>query len=268
MIAFIRWLIIGLSIYCTNVFGADIVFMSGSPDKITGYSGAIPDDWLPRIIIDGPILPGDEKRFVSVLNQATKVDSDWESYRTLLLNSEGGDVATAMAIGRRVRQAQIVTGVHEHSMCASACILILSGGVRRYARDEVRLGLHRPYFTNPQQATAQGYQSFQSEYNKVIEAHHDYFSDMKIGTGLLESMIKIPSNQIRWISVAEAERLSLIGEDAAYAEWRRANRITTKGETCVAWEDRHFSQCFARSLSGAESMEACEKRTNKPLHCE
>ncbi|HRF90318.1 MAG TPA: hypothetical protein PLF65_05925, partial [Desulfobacter postgatei] len=75
-------------------------------------------------------------RFVRALNQAKKADSDWESYRTLLLNSEGGDVATAMAIGRRVRQAQIVTGVHERSICASACILILAGGVSRYARDE------------------------------------------------------------------------------------------------------------------------------------
>ena len=267
MAEFIKWLIIGFSIYCTNAFSADIVFMRGSPEKLTGYSGAIPDNWLPRIIIDGPILPGDEKRFVRALNQAKKADSDWESYRTLLLNSEGGDVATAMAIGRRVRQAQIVTGVHERSICASACILILAGGVSRYARDEARLGLHRPYFTDPQQATAQGYQSFQSEYNNVIEAHRSYLSEMKIGIGLVDSMIQIPSNQIQWITVTEAKRLNLLGEDAVYAEWKRANRIATKGDACVAWEDRHYSQCFTRSLSGIESFETCERRTNKPLQC-
>lgn len=267
MAAFIKWLIIGLSVYYTNAFSADIVFMRGSPEQIIGYSGAIPDNWLPRIIIDGPILPGDEDHFVNALNHAKKDDSDWKSYRILLLNSEGGDVATAMAIGRRVRQAQIVTGVHEMSICASACTLVLAGGVRRYARDEARLGLHRPYFTNPKQATAQGYQSFQSEYNNVIEAHRSYLSEMKIGTGLLENMIQISSDRILWITVAEAERLNLLGEDAVYAEWKRANRIATIGAACVAWEDKYSSQCFIRSLSGIESFETCERRTNKPPQC-
>jgi len=129
------------------------------------------------------------------------------------------------------------------------------------------LGLHRPYFTDPQQATAQGYQSFQSEYDDVIEAHRRYFAEMKIGAGLLEKMIQIPSNQVRWVTVAEAKRLNLLGEDAAYAEWKRAKRIATKGVECVAWEDKYFSLCFKRSLSGIESMEQCEIETNKPLHC-
>lgn len=267
MTAFIKWLIIGFSLYCTNAFSADIVFMRGSPERLAGYVGAIPDNWLPRIIIDGQILPGDEKRFTSALNKAKEDDSDWDRYRTLLLNSEGGDVVTAMAIGRMVRQAQMVTAVHEQSVCASACTLILAGGVRRYARNETKLGLHRPFFTDPQQAIAQGYQSFQSKYDNVIEAHRRYFSEMKIGAELLEKMIQIPSNQIQWITVSEATRLNLLGEDAAYAEWKRAKRIATKGAACVAWEDKYFSLCFERSLFGVEGSDQCEKRTNKPLHC-
>ena len=267
MTTFTKWLIIGFSFCCTNAFSADIVFMRGSPERLAGHVGAIPDNWLPRIIIDGQILPGDEKLFASALNKAKKDDSDWDRYRKLILNSEGGDIVTAMTIGRMVRQAQIVTAVHEQSVCASACTLILAGGVWRYARNETKLGLHRPFFTDPQQAIAQGYQSFRSEYDNVIEAHRRYFSEMNIGAELLEKMIQIPSHQIQWITVAEAERLNLLGEDAAYAEWKRAKRIATEGASCVDWEDRYFSLCIERDLSGIESIDQCEKRTNKPLHC-
>ncbi|MBK7510602.1 MAG: hypothetical protein IPI16_22145 [Comamonadaceae bacterium] len=224
-----KMLAIAFLLNCTSTLAADVVFMRGSPERLSGHVGAIPDNWLPRIVIDGPISPGDDKRFAAVLSEARGKNTDWERYRTLLLNSEGGDVATAMSIGRLVRQAQIVTALHERSVCASACILILSGGVWRYARDETRLGLHRPYFVDPQQATSQGYQSFQQAYDNVIEAHRRYFAEMKIGAGLLEKMIQIPSNQIQWISVAEGSRLNLLGEDAAYAEWKRAKRIATEG---------------------------------------
>jgi hypothetical protein len=159
--AFLKRLAVALFLCCTSAIGADIVFMRGSPERLSGHEGVVPDNWLPRIVIDGPISTGDDKRFFSVLNEAKGRSTDWERYRTVLLNSEGGDVAAAMSIGRMVREAQIVTAIHERSVCASACILILSGGVWRYARDDTRLGLHRPYFVDPRHATSQGYQSFQ-----------------------------------------------------------------------------------------------------------
>lgn len=260
-----KTLAIALFLNCTSALAADIVFMRGSPERLAGHGGVIPDNWLPRIVIDGPISPGDDKRFSTVLNEARGKNTDWERYRTLLLNSEGGDVATAMSIGRIVRQAQIVTAVHERSVCASACILILSGGVWRYARDETRLGLHRPYFVDPRHATSQGYQSFQQAYDNVIEAHRRYFAEMKIGVGLLERMIQIPSNQIQWVTVAEATRLNLLGEDAAYAEWKRAKRIATEGAACVDWEDNRYWPCITKF--GFEASSQCAATTYKPPQC-
>ena len=44
MTTFTKWLIIGFSFCCTNAFSADIVFMRGSPERLAGHVGAIPDN--------------------------------------------------------------------------------------------------------------------------------------------------------------------------------------------------------------------------------
>lgn len=258
-------LALSLIFFCTSALSADIFFFRGAPERLVGHEGIIPDSWLPRIILEGPITPGDEVRFKNALDKAAKSDTDWEKHRTLLLNSEGGDVSAAMAIGKLARQAQVITAVHERSVCASACILVLAGGVWRYARDDAKLGLHRPYFADPRQATAGGYSNFQKTYDAVIEAHRRYFVEMKVGTGLLERMIQIPSSEVQWIGHAEASRLNLLGEDASYAEWKRAKRIARDGAACVDWEDNRYFPCVLHS--GFKDYERCAATTNKPSQC-
>lgn len=267
---FAKLLILGISFFCTNSFGADIIYMRGNPDRLnekTNVIREIPDNWLPRIVIDGEIRPGDDILFHGALNRAKEDSAYWKTYRTVLLNSNGGDVATAMKIGRVIRNSQLITAVHEKNICASACILILSGGVWRYTRDGAMLGLHRPYFANQAKSGTSAFDKFQNAYDQIIEMHRRYFSEMRIDIRLLQEMMQIPSNEIKWISNTKAEEYALLGEDPIYAEWKRANRIATKGASCVAWEDKYFSYCFERAISEQESTEECEKRTNKPQQC-
>ena len=266
-----KFLIPGFLFFCVNSFGADIIYMRGNPDKLNEKTNSIranPDNWLPRIIIDGEIRPGDDILFQSALNKAKQDNVNWKTYRKVLLNSNGGDVATSMKIGRAIRNSQLITAVHENNLCASACILILSGGVWRYIRETAKLGLHRPYFTNQMQAGTSEYKNFQDAYNQIIEMHRRYFLEMRIDTRLLQEMIQIPSNDIKWISEQKAKEYALLGEDPIYSEWKRANRIATKGASCVAWEDEYFSYCFERDISKLENMEQCEKRTNRPQQCQ
>lgn len=265
-----QYLIPSLLLLCANGFAADIVYMRGNPERLnekTNVIREIPDSWLPRILIEGEIRVGDDIIFNNALKKAEGDNVDWRTYRTVLLNSDGGDVVTAMKIGRIVRNSQLITAVHEKSVCASACVLILSGGVWRYIREGAKLGLHRPYFANQMRAGAGGYENFQAAYSQVIDMHRRYFAEMRIGDGLLQEMIQIPSNEIRWISKIKAQEYVLLGEDPIYSEWKRANRISTKGASCVAWEDQHFSYCFERGLANVESIEQCEKRTNRPQQC-
>jgi hypothetical protein len=246
----------------TCVAGADITFRRGTTERLEGYSGVVPETWLPRIVIAGPILAGDDRRFAEVLERAQKQTKELD---TVLLDSQGGDVGAAMSIGRMVRGAKLYTGVHESRVCASACILILAGGVRRYARETARLGLHRPYFSDPSRATAKGYETFQQAYESVIEAHRVYFSEMKISNGLLDRMLQIPSSEIQWISVATASGLNLLGEDASYAEWQRARRIATEGQACVDWMDNRYIPCQVKL--GFHESERCMLLTKRPKQC-
>jgi hypothetical protein len=263
-----RFLAMLLTLTSVSAFSADIVFFRGSPEKLLGYVGMIPDTWRPRIVLAGDIVPGDDKRFSVVLKQARDQSKDWETDGTLRLDSEGGDVATAMSIGRLVRKAQLTTIVQENNTCASACVLILAGGVWRIAWGDGRIGLHRPYFVNPVKAVERGYENFQQAYDSALEVHRVYFTEMRIGAGLLERMVQIPSNDVHWIDHATASRLNLLGEDATYAEWELAQRIAKRGRTCVEWEHRQGA-CLGRLGFPADGVyERCVEITRKPVECQ
>jgi hypothetical protein len=66
------------------------------------------------------------------------------------INSQGGDVNAAIAIGRMFRKERAHLQVNENSVCISACVLILAGAVERPVSGAI--GIHRPYLrTTPQQ---------------------------------------------------------------------------------------------------------------------
>ena len=263
-----KFLTILLAMISMTALGAEIELLEGSVEKIDGHAGVIPDTWLPRIVLEGEITPGDDIRFSEVLGKAEEIGKDWELYGSLRLNSGGGDVATAMSIGRLVRAAQISTIVQANETCASACTLILAGGSHRIAWRGARIGLHRPYFADPKLATEGGYYDFQNAYESVLEAHRAYFTEMRIGSEILERMLKIPSNDVEWIDHGTASNLNLLGVDAVYAEWRRARRIARIGRKCVEWEDRHGA-CLAQLGFPADGVyEKCVELTGKPEECD
>jgi hypothetical protein len=59
------------------------------------------------------------------------------------INSRGGSVAAAMAIGRIFRHETAWLGVDGD--CISACVLILAGAVDRQIGRTAVIGIHRPY---------------------------------------------------------------------------------------------------------------------------
>lgn len=256
---------IGAILATSNTLAAEVTYTRGSPERLQGHVGIAPDEWRSRISITGQLLPGDDKRFVEVLKQAQSDGETWTRERRVLLNSAGGDVSSAMSIGRTIRKASLATAVHDGSVCASACIVILAGGVWRYAHDGARLGLHRPYFANPKSATAKGYDTFQQAYDSIIESHRKYFLEMKIGSGILDRMVQVPSNEIYWVSLSLAKQLNLLGEDAANAEWRRAQRIARDGQACVDWQDHYYLPCISKL--GIEASARCEALPSKPPNC-
>jgi hypothetical protein len=84
------------------------------------------------------------------------VSNDYDIVRELLppedsstevkvhLDSVGGSVSAAMAIGELVRLSQAITFLSDQDICLSACLFVLIAGVERHLYGSV--GIHRPFF--------------------------------------------------------------------------------------------------------------------------
>ena len=63
----------------------------------------------------------------------------------LYLHSPGGSVTDALSLSRQIRDAGISTRVPDHAYCASACPLVLAGGLFRTAGKQAFIGVHQAY---------------------------------------------------------------------------------------------------------------------------
>lgn len=101
---------------------------------------AAPFDGGQALTLTGSIAPGDAERFADWLNtQTTPPD-------TIFLNSPGGSVGDALAIGRQIRAMVAATRMTQTDVCLSACPYILAGGVARQVEDGAWVGVHQHYF--------------------------------------------------------------------------------------------------------------------------
>ncbi len=93
-----------------------------------------------EITITGAISPGDAKRFETFLTAETG------EFGIVRLNSPGGSVSDALAIGKRLREEGFNTLMEPGDICLSACPYILASGVERLIDDDAQVGVHQHYF--------------------------------------------------------------------------------------------------------------------------
>lgn len=232
--------------------GATIELSKGQLKRLHTVPGntPIPEDFVPRILISGEIVAGDERKLANVLAEADQFLASQKpapengNFRwaadTVWLDSNGGNISTAMTMARLIRAHHLSTLVADQAVCASACVLVLAGGVSRMGRAEAAIGLHRPQFANPAEATGKGFDEFNARYSAAVEVHRKFLLEMNIPPAVLNAILAVPSNEIRWISVKEAEAMSLLGSDPVYAEWRRSKRTADLGREYMQWEDRYL----------------------------
>ena len=136
----------------------------------------------------------------------------------VLLSSPGGNLEQAMIMGEIVRSRGLATAVGiadtsgriTRSFCASACVLVYAGGVRRYGLEGSVLGVHR--FTNAMPGP-----------DPIADAQRlsgrilNYMTRMGISSAVVEAMSE--TRDVRWLDPADALRMKLItdpvGEAAA-----------------------------------------------------
>jgi hypothetical protein len=90
-----------------------------------------------RLLATGTITPGISKAF------AAEIERRGDYVKTVVLDSPGGSVADALAIGRLIRARKFATEVEAGKYCASSCPLVLAGGIERRAGERAIIGVHQ-----------------------------------------------------------------------------------------------------------------------------
>jgi hypothetical protein len=90
-----------------------------------------------RLMATGTITPGISEAF------AAEAGKRGDYIKTVVLNSPGGSVTDALAMGRLIRERKFATEVAAGKYCASSCPLVFAGGVERRAGDKAAIGVHQ-----------------------------------------------------------------------------------------------------------------------------
>jgi hypothetical protein len=90
-----------------------------------------------KLMATGTITPGISQSF------AAEVGKRGDYVKTVVLNSPGGSVTDALAMGRLIRERKFATEVEAGKYCASSCPLVFAGGVERRAGDRATIAVHQ-----------------------------------------------------------------------------------------------------------------------------
>jgi len=168
------------------------------------------DDGNHIVVVDGPIIPGDEYKFASTIAGFSKL--------TISLSSSGGRTDVALFIGRVIRQRQYATLVPEKSVCASACAMIWVAGTPREMHESSRIGFHATFVQ-----TKDGY-AISSEGNALVGA---YYAEMGLGSAVIVYCTQAPPNSVKWFSRSDGSAIGLETELVTATSISRPTSLTS-----------------------------------------
>ncbi len=142
----------------------------------------------------------------------------------LVLNSAGGNGISAMEIGRIARAARAHAFVR--GRCASACTFILAGSVMRGVGTERSVGIHRGRLTQNVKGRGEVTIDVSSNPNaaRVLEVVEQltetYLREMGLPETFFRTMQAVPSDQTRYLELADLEQVGMLGFDPEYRSAR------------------------------------------------
>jgi len=114
-------------------------------------------------------------------------------------DSTGGEIFTAMQIGRLLRRAGASLSVRRGASCLSACVFALMGAMRTGVADGARIGIHRPSLGPGHDGPA--------ELTSVPFTL--YADEMRVSRRLVDDMLALPPGRICLLSVADLARYGI-----------------------------------------------------------
>ena len=146
--------------------------------------------------LEGGISDGDAERLSALITQADPRPD------TLILQSPGGSVADALALGRVIRREGIATQMLSGEFCYSACPYVLAAGATRDIHADASVGVHQHYFGEntflPAGFAVEDIQRGQAE----VMA---YLNDMGIDPLVMQHAMSTPPDEIYVLLPAELE---------------------------------------------------------------
>jgi hypothetical protein len=173
--------------------------------------------------MDGPITKSDLADFQVLVDKGCK---------DIYVSSSGGDVETAIKIGRVIRASEMSVIVGRGDKCASACVFLYAAGVRRTPFGPVLI--HQPYMT----AATQSFAQTQKIYDSLREKVKRYLIDMNVNDSLYEKMMSIPPEKSIPLSLDEMEDLGLGFIDPVHQEYIENKKADRAGYDRKAWLKR------------------------------
>ena len=158
------------------------------------------------LVISGEIGPAAAIWFRARLDEAKLVPGDM-----ILLSSPGGNLDQAMIMGEEIRARGLVTAVGvvdasgriRPAFCASACVLVYSGGKVRYGVEGSRLGVHRFVSEGPMRDPV-------ADTQRVAGIILGYMTKMGVSASIVEAMSQ--TRDIRWLNANQAVAMNLVTE--------------------------------------------------------
>jgi hypothetical protein len=150
------------------------------------------------------------------------------------LNSRGGEIRSAIEIGKMVRQNNMTAVVAKDAECSSACVLILGGAVVKNAYG--RVGIHRPYFGSVHPSS--NYSSIRKKREDLLDTIRTYLRDVDVSLSLVDMMEGTPPERIRYLTDAEMDEMRLHGEDSSFNERTTAEEASIYGISSLQYRQR------------------------------
>jgi len=137
--------------------------------------------------IEGGIEAGDAARIIDQLETLEPAPE------TLILQSPGGSVQDALALGRHVRAQGMRTQMLAGEYCYSACPYLLAAGTTRDISEDASVGVHQHYFgENTLLPAAFAVEDIQRGQAEVMS----YLDDMGIDPLVMTHALSTPPDQI------------------------------------------------------------------------
>lgn len=146
----------------------------------------------------GTIDPGAQER----LNAELELRGEY--VKVVSLNSPGGSVQDAMAMGRLLRDNKITTQVIDGALCASSCPLMLAGGEKRLVGEKAAVGVHQFYaMTSTSAPQTAGPAEAMSQAQATTARISRYLVDLGIDPALWLHAMDTPPQALYYLSPQE-----------------------------------------------------------------